>query len=106
MKLSVMERIVAFGVLPKSASFDTWKTLRGLQRKLTLDEKESKAVGFTVDPEGQRMTWDAEKDPGKEVPLSAAELKLIQDGFKALDAKGALVAEQADVMAKFVDATV
>jgi len=103
MKLKIMERLVVFGVLPTSASFATWKTLRALKRVLTLTEDEKKEVGFTVSEDQTQYKWDPEKDIDREFVISGEGLKIIQDGFKKLDSTGQLTEQQATVMERFMD---
>lgn len=103
MKLKLMERLIVFGVLPNSANFATWKTLRALKRVLTLTEKEKEEVGFTVSEDGTQYKWSPEKDIDRDFVISAEGLKIIQDGFKKLDSQNQLTEQQATVMERFMD---
>ena len=57
MKLTVLERIVLMGILPKESDFTTLKLVRELQNKLSFTEKEHKLLQFQNAPNGN-MTWN------------------------------------------------
>ena len=59
MELTVSERLVLLGILPKEGDFTTLKIIRQLREELSFDEAENAEIGFVTDEPG-RIQWSNE----------------------------------------------
>lgn len=105
MKLSVLERIVLSGLLPKETSHVAVKMKRELREALSFDDKELKALQIKIDEAGN-MTWSkegADKIGNKEIKVPdylSTEIKAI---LTKLDKEKKLT-EQLDLLyEKFIE---
>lgn len=83
--MKINERLNLTTILdPLKGGFDLIKEKVALLKELRLTEDESKEAEVKV--EGTRVTWNAEKDPNKEIDLSSHKelLKKAIDAYKAL----------------------
>ena len=67
MELSVLERLMAIGVLPVEGDYATLKILNQLKLNLSFSEKEYEEFGIEADVENNRTTWKV--DGVAEVPI-------------------------------------
>ncbi len=81
MELSVYERLLLLGALPKEGNFLTLKTVRELREQLAFDE-DGKEINLRQ--EGDQLKWDKSVD--KEFEFSGGGKAVIADALKALDA--------------------
>ena len=103
MNLAVFERLVLLSILPKEGNFITLKIVRQLREGLSFNEKEIKEVKLSIDPEKGNATWDASKDPNKEVEIGREAKKIIVDALEKLDKDSKLTQEHFSLYEKFVE---
>jgi len=87
--LSVSDRLLLLGMLPKEANFVTLRIVRDLQGELSFSEDEIKALNFRDMPSGG-IQWDASGDIPKDIELGDAALKTVKDSFTKMDEEGKL----------------
>lgn len=102
-KLSVYERLVLLNVLPKEGNFITLKITRQLREGLSFNEKDIKELKLTIDPVKGNATWDAEKDPNKEMDIGREAKKIIVETLEKLDKDEKLTQEHFSLYEKFVE---
>ena len=102
-KLSVHERLVLLNILPPEGNFITLKIVRQLRESLSFNEKEVKEVKLSIDPEKGNATWDASKDPNKEVEIGREANKVIIEALEKLDKDAKLTQEHFSLYEKFVE---
>ena len=100
MKLNVLERILASGLLPKEGTFANLKLLRVAQEDLSFDEKENKALNFRQ--EGEMTRWEDSVVPDKEIKLGEIATQLLTKKLKELDESEKLTSEHMSLYEKFV----
>lgn len=83
MKLKVFERISLLGILPKEGDFATLKIIRQLREDLSFSEEEHKSLNIQMVGEG--ISWDQEKDKGKDIKIGDKAKEIISDALKQLD---------------------
>ena len=102
MKLSIGERLLCLEILPKEGNFLTLKLTRQATEELTFDEKEIKEAKLTQGENG-RITWDASKDPNKDVKLNDIVVDLIKKELVELNKKEKLTQQYVSIYEKFVE---
>jgi hypothetical protein len=101
MELKLIDRAVLFTILPRELSFDSYKTVKALQKVLAITDEEKAACNWRT--EGDMVRWDDDKDITKDIILTADALKLIKAQFNRLSAENKLSPEQAEVGMKFIE---
>jgi len=104
MKLSIVERLILLGVLPKEGTYITLKLVRELREDLSFNEKEHKLLNFANNEKGQ-MTWAVEgqnKVGNKDVKIGDKALSLVKDIFIEMDKKEKITDELFTLYEKFV----
>ena len=71
MKLTINERIILFGLLPKEGSFSTLRILREAKEALELTKKERKDWEVVMHPNGA-VQWNSDK--AKEVNINCNDV--------------------------------
>ena len=99
MKLSISDRLILLGVLPKEGDFTTLKILRQMKDDLSFSEEEHKKLNFRQ--EGETILWDAELED-KEVTFGEKATDIIVDAFKKLNDQKKLRIEHMELYEKFV----
>jgi len=99
LKLSISDRLILLGVLPKEGDFTTLKILRQMKDDLSFSEEEHKKLNFRQ--EGETILWDAELED-KEVTFGEKATDIIVDAFKKLNDQKKLRIEHMELYEKFV----
>jgi len=102
MNMSVLERLVALGILPKEGDYATLKILTNLRLSLSFTEEEIKAWKITTSPEGRTSWKDAVE---AEIPIGEKATDIIVDALKKLDREKKLPAEAMSLYEKFIPTT-
>ena len=100
--LSVLDRIVINELLPKKASFATWKIINDLRNELAPTEAELKQLDLRDNPDGSGVIGNWNAVPEKKIVFGESAQKMIVDALKELDNKGELSSEHLTVYKKFV----
>jgi len=103
MNMSVIERLVALGILPKEGDYATLKILTNLRLSLSFTEEETKAWGITSDPETGRTSW--QENAEAEIPIGEKATDIIVDALKKLNRDKKLMAEGMSLYEKFIPTT-
>ena len=93
MKLSFMDRMLLFGILPEKGSLVTLKLVRELREELSPSLDEIKEMEISENPETHRVVWNADKDAGKEINVNSVTKDMIVKTLKAMDEKEELTAQ-------------
>ena len=104
MKLTVLERLLALGVMPKEGSYITLKVIRRGQEELSFTDEEIKKYKFVNKGEGERTqtTWDSNVEQETDVKLGSKVKTLIGEELEKLDKDKKLTQEQFSLYTKFV----
>ena len=100
-ELSVLERLVLLGILPKEGDFTTLKLVRKLRENLSFDEGEHEKLKFVQD--GDQVRWDESAVPPRAIPIGEKMSDLIRDALKKLDEEKKLREEHFSLYEKFVE---
>ena len=100
MNLKLLDRFLLLKALPKEGSYASLKIVQDLKLKLTLTEEEFKE--FEVKETEGNITWNPDKDLGKEIPIGEKATDIIVMSLKKRDRDGALTEQELPVYEKFV----
>lgn len=103
MKLTFLDRMMILNLLPETGTFKTLKILRVLRESLVPTEVESVELNVQEDAESGQITWNPEKDVGKEIKIGEIAFDLIQEKLKDMDEKEELTANHENIYKIFVD---
>lgn len=100
MKLNVLERITALGILPEAGNFATLKIVQNLRMALSLTEVEFKE--FEVVQKGDQMTWNEKGREEKEIKIGEKATDILIEALKKLDEEKKLTNQHFSLYEKFV----
>ncbi len=101
MKLSIRERIMLSGLLPETGNIAQIRILGDLRRELGFTEEENKIYCIKID--GDRITWNDQKDEFKDVPIGEVATDLIRKRLKEMDDKKKLTEQHIPLWDKFIE---
>ena len=99
MKLNVLERITALGILPEAGNFATLKIVQDLQRALALTEAEYKEFG--VSQKGDQLTWNSKGLEEREIKIGEKAKDILIESLKKLDEEKKLTQNHYSLYEKF-----
>ena len=102
MKLSFLDRMMLGSLLPATGSFVTIRILRELKEALAPTEEEIKGLNIGNNTETGQVTWNPEKDQGKEITIGEAATELIKNKLKDMDTKEELTENHFGIYEKFM----
>lgn len=104
MKLTILERIMLLGLLPKEGNFLTLRMVRELREELSFSEQENKDFNLVLNTETGNVTWSVETgtNPEKDVSIGTKMKALIVELLTALDADNKLTEQHCSLYEKFV----
>ena len=100
MKLNVLERILALGILPEAGNFATLKIVNDLKFNLSLTEAEYKEFG--VQTKGDQMTWNTKGAEEREIKMGEKATDILIEALKKLDKEETLTNQQVSLYEKFI----
>ena len=100
MTLTIMERMLALGVLPEKGNLAQMRMHNGLIAKIGLSPEEISE--YEVTQEGDQMKWRQDIPQEKEIELKPAEIVFIADALKKKDKDGELVPQHMTLYDKMV----
>jgi len=109
MKLTVEERLILLGTLPREGDFTTLKIVRKLRESLSFTEEEHKALGFVQeeneDPQKNRVKWNqAGVDAAvlyAEIDVSPKSVALVAAALEKLNKEKKLTEQHFSLYEKF-----
>jgi hypothetical protein len=101
MLLKLLDRFLLLKALPKEGSYATLKIVQDLKLKLALAEAEFKAFGVKEEENGN-ITWNPEKDTGKEIVIGEKATDIIVMALKKRDKNGELTEQEIPVYERFI----
>ena len=101
MKLNVLERITALGILPEAGNFVTLKIVQNLQMALSLTEAEFKEYGIVQ--KDDQMTWNEKGREEKEIKIGEKATDILVEALKKLDKEKKLTNQHFSLYEKFVN---
>ena len=101
MKLNVLERITALGILPEAGNFVTLKIVQNLQMALSLTEAEFKEYG--VVQKDDQLTWNEKGREEKEIKIGEKATDILVEALKKLDEEKKLTNQHFSLYEKFVN---
>jgi hypothetical protein len=100
MTLKLLDRLLLLKALPKEGSFANLKIVQELKSHLALSEDEFKE--YEIKEDDHNLTWNPEKDLGKEIPIGEKANDIIVMSLKKRDKDGALTEQEIPVYEKFI----
>jgi len=100
MNLKLLDRFLLLKALPKEGTFATLKIVQKLKADLALDESEYEE--YDIKEENGNITWNPEKDLGKEIPIGERATDIIVMCLRKRDKDGILTEQELPVYEKFV----
>ena len=100
MELKLLDRLLLLKALPKEGTFANLKIVQELKLHLALSEEEFKE--YEIKEEDHNLTWNPEKDLGKEIPIGEKATDIIVMALKKRDKDGALTEQEIPVYERFV----
>jgi hypothetical protein len=100
MLLKLLDRLMLLKALPHEGSFATLKIVQDLKSHLALAEDEFKE--FEVKEDEGTLTWNPEKDLGKEIPIGEKATDIIVMSLKKRDKDGELTEQEIPVYERFI----
>jgi len=100
MELSVLERLMAIGVLPAEGDYTTLKILNQLKLSLSFSEKEYEEFGIVVDIEKSQTKWAT--DGAVEIPIGEKATDILVKALKDKNRQKKLSADMMTLYEKFV----
>lgn len=102
MVLTVKERLLLGGILPKQGDFSTLKIVTKLQLDLSFSEEEHKVLQF-VSKDGM-INWNVEEDKKapKDIPIGEKATDVVVETLKKLSTEKKLTLEYMSLYEKFV----
>ena len=101
MELTVLERLVLQGLLPKEGNFTTLKLLRVAREALSFDDLENKRLEFVQD--GEQVRWNEGVTIVKNIELGEVMTLEIVATLKKLEGEKKLKDEHFTLYEKFVE---
>lgn len=98
MKLSVKERILILGLLPKETNFVNLKVIRDLENEIGLKENEIKEYG--VEATQNEIIWKINAET--EIEISDKAREIIKAGLQKLDEAEKLTKNHLELCDKFL----
>jgi len=104
MKLTVLERLLALGIMPKEGNFVLLKVIRRGQDELSFTDEEIKKYKFVNKGEGEtaQVTWDNKVEQEADIKLGSKVKTLIAEELEKLDKDKKLTQEHYTLFEKFV----
>ena len=99
MKLNVLERITALGILPEAGNFATLKIVNDLRMSLGLTESEFKEFG--VVQKGETMSWNPKGAEEREIKIGEKASDILTEALKKLDEDKKLTNQHFSLFEKF-----
>jgi hypothetical protein len=100
MKLSLYERLMLLGMLPREGNYVTLKVLNNLKLSLAPTEEEIKEWGIVVNMEKNQTTWAINGET--EIPIGEKATDIIVAAIKKLDRENKLPMEAMGLYEKFI----
>jgi len=101
MKLTLGERFIVLGILPKESNFATLRISRELQKVLAPTEKEFKE--FEIHQEGDQLKWNKKGIEEIEIEIGEKATDIVVDALKELDKTKKLTAQHVSLWEKFCE---
>ena len=100
MKLNVLERITALGILPEVGNFATLKIVNDLKMSLGLTEAEFKE--FEVKQKGDQMMWNEKGAEEREIKIGEKATDILIEALRKLDEDKKLTNQHFSLFEKFI----
>ncbi len=101
MELSVLERVLLLGVLPKEGDITTLRIVQQLREELSFSEEEHQVLGFVANEATNQLTWNP-LPLTQHVTLGPKAQALITEALERLNREKKLTAEFIGLYDRFV----
>ena len=104
MELTIKERIIVLGLLPKETNFATLKIVRGLETDI-VGFSEAEVKQFSITADATSITWDAEaekKAPMKDCVLGEKAGEIIETALTKMNDTNSLTKDHYSLCEKFL----
>jgi hypothetical protein len=100
-ELTVLERVILFGILPRQGSFNEMDIAQGIINQIHFPPQERDQIGLK--DQGGTVIWDNEKESEhtKEVEFGVAGLALVHDTLTSMSEKNELPIDALSLWRKF-----
>jgi len=105
MIVTIAERLVLLGILPREGDVLTIKVIRDLKDEIAFSDQELVDLKLEQVDEGRRTVWDAEaaEKHKKDIDFGTKGVEIIKETLQNLDAKKILSIEALPLWEKFVE---
>ena len=100
MQLTVLERLLALGILPEKGNYVLLKVIRRGQDELSFTDEEIKKYKFQQ--EGDQTKWDIKVEQEADIKLGSKVKTLIGEELEKLDKDNKLTQQHFSLYTKFV----
>lgn len=85
-------------MIPQEGTLSEMVDIYDLVRELKLSDEEKKLVNYKEGSLG--ASWNADKDPNKDITINSEQLSIVQKGIDRLDTEGKINVEQVPLILK------
>ena len=105
MVVTVLERLILLGMMPKEGNIITLKLVRDLKDEIGFSDEELVALDLKQADEGRRTVWNVEAAERleKDIDFGIKGAELIIETLKRLDSESALAMDSMSLWEKFVE---
>ena len=86
------------GLIPQEGTLSEMVDIYDLVRELKLSDEEKKLIDYKEGSLG--ASWNAEKDPNKDITINSGQYSIIWKGIERLDTEGKINIEQVPLILK------
>ena len=102
MELTVLERLVALGLLPPEGNVATLRLIRNLVEKVGLTAEEYEF--YKVEEKDGNLLWDLQAEPqSNEFELKLVELNILREALEKLNSEEKLTSNHLSLYEKIVE---
>ena len=104
MKLTVLERLRLFEIVPREGDFATLKTVRTLREAISISEAEAKEFAFKATPNesGTQYAWNNKGMEEREVEIGGPAVAIVAEALKKMNTDKKLTDDFFSLYEKFV----
>ena len=100
MELTVLDRILLFGMLPKEGDITTVRIVRKLREDLSFSDEEQKT--FEITTKDDKVTWNPQTVASKEIVIGTKAQALIVSALEQMSENKKLTADFIQLYDRFI----
>lgn len=103
MELTIKERILLAGILPKGGTYAQQKASKSLLEKITIKEDERESLSMVVSENSNgnyNFSWDMSRESPKDFDIDFNEVQLLKETFEVWDLNAKITQENLSIFDK------